>query len=320
MTFQWPLALVALVAVPVVAALYVRRDRGRLSFARRFGNPALLPNLVVGPPRWRRHLPFAVLLAALAAMVVGVARPHATVSVPREEATVLLAIDVSRSMTATDVKPSRLGAARYAAEAFLRKVPKKFRVGVVAFGTRAFVALPPTEDRALAVRALRSLRPSEGTALGDAVSLAVRLAKRERLSDGTLPPTAVLLLSDGAQQGGHVKPASAAQQARAARIPVSTISLGTASGTVTVTLTGGYNAIVRVPPNPQALQALAQATGGQSFTVRNDARLREVYERLGSRLGKRNENRELTDVFAGGSALLLLAGGALSVGWFRRVP
>ncbi len=319
MTFAWPLALVGLAVVPVLAALHVRRDHGRLSFARRFGNPALLPNLVDGSPRWRRHLPIAVLLAALAAMVVGVARPHATVSVRSEEATVLLAMDVSRSMTATDVKPSRLGAARYAAEAFLRKVPKKFRVGVVAFGTRAFVAVPPTEDRSLAVRALRSLRPSEGTALGDAVSLAVRLAKRERTSAGVLPPTAVLLLSDGAQQGGHVQPDVAARQARAAHIPVSTISLGTASGTVTVTMTGGYKAIVRVPPNPQALQALARATGGQSFTVRNDARLREVYEGLGSRLGHRNENRELTDFFAGGSALLLLTGGALSVGWFRRV-
>ena len=320
MSFQWPLALVGLIAVPLLLALYVSRDRDRVVFARRFGNPALLPNLVDRTPSWRRHLPFAVLLAALGAMVVGVARPHATISVRREEATVLLDVDVSRSMTATDVKPSRLGAARFAAEAFLRRIPKKFRLGVVSIGTRATVAVPPTADRQLATRALRSLRPSEGTAIGDGLALSVRLAKRERASDGSIPPTAVLLISDGAQQGGATPLEAAVQQAKAAHIPIYAILVGTESGTVTVTMTGGFNAVVRVPPNPEALSQMAAATGGRFFTVRNDARLREVYERLGSHLGNRNESRELTDVFAGGSALLLLAGGALSMLWFRRVP
>ena len=129
-------------------------------------------------------------------MVVGVARPHATVSVPREEATVLLAMDTSRSMKATDVNPTRLGSATAAAKAFLQKVPQTFRVGVVSFASRAVVAVPPTDDRSLVEAALSSLRAGEGTALGDAVSLSVRLGQRERASDGTVPPTAVLLISD----------------------------------------------------------------------------------------------------------------------------
>ena len=149
MTFQSPLALLGLLVVPLLVAAYVRHERGRGSYVARFANLALLPNLVDRAPGWRRHLPVAILLVALAALVVGVARPHATVSVPREEATVVLVIDVSRSMAAKDVEPSRLGAARAAANAFLRKVPEKFRVGVVSFASRAVVAVPPTADRSL---------------------------------------------------------------------------------------------------------------------------------------------------------------------------
>ena len=131
MSFQWPLALVGLLVVPALVALYVARERRRSDFAARFTTPALLPNLVDSAPSWRRHLPLALLLLALTAMVVGVARPHAMMSVQREEATVILAIDTSLSMGAQDVKPSRLIAARTAAAAFVAKMPKKFRVGLV---------------------------------------------------------------------------------------------------------------------------------------------------------------------------------------------
>jgi Ca-activated chloride channel family protein len=280
----------------------------------------LLPNLVDHAPGWRRHLPLTILLVALAAMVVGVARPRATISVRREEATVILAIDVSRSMAATDVKPSRLGAARSSANAFLRNVPKKFRVGVISFGSRAVVAVPPTDDRSLVQTALASLQPGEGTALGDAIALAAQLGQRERRSDGTRPPTAVLLISDGTNMGGRTTPQASAQRARSLHIPVYTVMLGTPNGVVEQTLTGGFRQIVRVPTSPTTLRQVAQTTGGQFFTARNDARLKDVYKRLGSRIGHRSETREISDVFAGGSAALLLAGGALSMLWFRRVP
>jgi Ca-activated chloride channel family protein len=319
-TFEWPVALVGLVAVPALMALYVLRERRRTEFAARFTTPALLPNLVDSAPSWRRHLPLAVLLVALTAMVVGVARPHATVSVPREEATVILALDTSLSMRAKDVRPTRLAAARGAARAFLDKIPKKFRVGVVGFSGRAAIALPPTDDRLLARQALNSLRPGEGTALGDAVSLGVQLGRRQRAKDGTVPPTAILVISDGANTSGRTSPDAAAQQARSLHIPVYAVVVGTDNGVVTVSLTGGYRAQIRVPPSPETLRRLARATGGRFFTASNDAGLRQVYEKLGSRLGHRRQSREITDFFAGGSAALLLVGGVMSALWFRRVP
>jgi Ca-activated chloride channel family protein len=319
-SFALPLALLGLLALPVLVALYVLRERRRERFAARWGTPALLPNLVTHSPGLRRHLPVAVLLVALASLVVGVARPHAVVSVPREEATVLLAIDISRSMSATDVLPSRLGAAQIAANDFVDKVPKKFRIGVISFATRAQVAVAPTDDRDLVHAAIASLRPGEGTAIGDAVLLAARLGQRQRGSDGSLPPTSVLLISDGARDGGRTAPRAAAQRARALRTPVYTILLGTPNGVVQNQLPGGFTETIRVPPSPSTLQLIARTSGGQFFTARSDKRLREVYDQLRSRIGHKRVTREITDFFAGGGALLLLGGGTLSAFWFRRVP
>ncbi len=319
MSFASPYVLIALVAVPALIGLLVLRERRRRAFASRFGNPALLPNLVAEAPGRRRYLPLAILIVALTAMIVGVARPHATISVQREEATVILAIDVSRSMGATDVRPTRLGAAQQTADAFLAKVPKKFRVAVVSFASRAVVALPPTADRTLVQQALTTLRPGEGTALGDAIVLALRLGQHQRASDGTVPPTAVLMISDGAVDGGRTTPLAAATMAKTQRVPVYTVVLGTPAGTVQRTLPGGFTEITKVPPSPDTLRQVAQTTGGQFFTAGSDTRLRDVYERLGSRLGHRKESRELTDAFTGGSALLVFAGGGLSLLWFRRI-
>ena len=320
MSFQWPLALVGLLVVPAIVALYVAREKRRNDFAARFTTPALLPNLVSASPSWRRHLPVAILVVALTAMVVGVARPHATVSVKREQATVIFAIDTSLSMGADDVKPTRLEAARSAARTLLQQIPKKYRVAVIGFAGRAYVAVPPTDDRALVLAALRSLHTAEGTSLGDAVALGTQLARRQRAADGTIPPSAILVISDGAQKTGRTTPQAAADRALSLHIPVYSLVLGTPDGVITVPLAGGFKAQLRVPASPDTLKALAQVTGGRFFTVASDPRLREVYERLGSRLGSRRESREVTDVFAGGSAALLLVGGALSALWFRRVP
>jgi Ca-activated chloride channel family protein len=318
MSFQWPLALLLLALVPAAAVGWAVWQRRRERYASRFANPLLLANVVDRAPGRLRYLPLAILVVALAAMIVGVARPHAIVSVPREEATVVLALDTSRSMTANDVRPTRLGAARTAAQAFVDKVPSKFRIGVVAFGSRAVVALPPTQDRLLAHQALHALRPGEGTALGDAVGLGVQLGQKQRRADGSLPPTAVLVISDGANQGGRTTPANAIKKARSLQVPVYAVLVGTPDGVVTHTLPGGFQEQIRVPPDAKTLQQIAGETGGRFFTARDDAGLREIYERLGSRLGKKRESREVTDVFAAGSAGLLLAGSALSLLWFRR--
>ncbi len=319
MSFGWPLALAALAVVPALVALYVWHDRRRRLAAARFGNPALLPNVVDRAPGRLRFVPLVLLFLALTAMLVGVARPHATVSVQREEATVVLALDVSRSMKATDVPPTRLEAARAAAKVFLGEVPEKFRVGIVSFATRAVVALPPTDDRDLAGQALDTLNPGEGTAIGDAVALSLQMGRRERARDGTNPPTSVLLISDGARDGGILAPQAAAERARKQRVPVYTVLVGTPNGVVEETLPGGFRRQIRVPPSAETLAMIAQVSGGEFFAAVTNEDLTKVYEDLGSRLGERRESREITDYFAAGGAMLLLMGGALSALFFRRV-
>ncbi len=320
MSFGWPLALVGLVLVPLLAVLYVWHDRRRDRVAARFGNPALMPNVVDRQPGKLRFVPLVVLLVALAAMVVGVARPHATLDVAREEATVVLALDVSRSMKADDVEPTRLDAARNAAKQFMDDVPDKFRIGIVSFATRAVVALPPTQDRELAARSLDTLKSGEGTAIGDAVALALQIGRRQREDDGSIPPTSVLVISDGARDGGILDPDEAAGRARKLGVPVYTVLVGTPDGVVEETLPGGLRRIIQVPTNPAILSRVAEISGGKFFTAVDEEGLNGVYEELGSRLGKKREDREITDFFAAGSAMLLLTGGALSAVFFRRVP
>jgi Ca-activated chloride channel family protein len=317
-SFGHPLALLALVAVPLIVMFWRLGDLRRADDATRFTTPALLPNLIAERPGARRYFPLALLLAALVALIVGTARPHATVSVPRKEATIVLAVDVSRSMTARDVRPTRLDAARSSATAFLAEIPKEYSVGVVGIGTRAFVALPPTTDRALARDALSALRPSEGTALGDGALLSVKLGRQRRASDGTMPPTAVLLISDGARDGGQTATLTAARQARAAHIPISTVLIGTANGIVTQQLVGGYSEQIRVPPSVATLQQIARVSGGQFFRAGTSVALKQVYKKLATRVGHKRQQREITDLFAGGAILLLLTGGGLSAFWFRR--
>jgi Ca-activated chloride channel family protein len=319
-TFEWPLVLLALLVIPLVVVLYVLWERRRAAFAAGFANPTLLPNVIDRAPGRLRHVPLILLLLGLTAVVVGAARPHATVDVKREEATVVLAVDVSRSMKAKDVEPTRLDAARIAAKEFLRDVPEKFRVGVVSFATRAVVGVTPTEDRALVEDALDNLSPGEGTAIGDAVVLAAQLGRRQKAEDGSAPPRSVLLISDGARDGGALAPQIAARRAKRLGVPVYTVLVGTPNGIVEETLTGGFRQQIRVPPNPDTLREIARLSGGEFFTATDAEGLKRVHEDLGSRLGKREESREVGDYFAGGAAAFLLAGGALSALWFRRVP
>jgi Ca-activated chloride channel homolog len=318
MSFEWPLALVALAVLPVLVAVYIDRDRRRVASQASFGNPDLLPNVVDRSPGRLRYLPPVTLLVALVFLIVGVARPHATVKVPREEATIILAIDVSRSMKANDVQPTRLDAARVAAKTFLDQVPDKFQVGVVTFATRAAVGVAPTADRDLVNASLDTLKPGEGTAIGDAVALSLRVGQpRDKTVEA--PPRAVVLISDGAQDGGRIKPTDAAQQARRQGVPVYTVLVGTPEGIVQENLPGGLRRIIHVPPSPETLQQVASDTGGQFFQALDTTQLSKVYEDLGSRLGKRNEDREITDVFAALAAGLLLVSGLTSAFLLRGV-
>lgn len=321
MTFDTPLALLALLAVPLAAAAYLLYDRRRKVQAARFAAPALYPNVVARAPGKLRHVPVVVLLLALTALLTGFARPHATISVPREEATVVLALDISRSMTATDVSPTRLAAAQAAARDFLQDVPEAYRIGVVRFATRAQVAAPPTEDRDYVAAALRQVRPGEGTALGEAIELSLTAIRRtSSTEDGERIPASILLISDGAQTVGRAPAAQAAGRARSVGVPIFTVALGTPDGVVERRLPGGFTERVRVPPDPGALRRIAAASGGEFFAVPDADGLRRVYEELGSRLGERDKRAEVTVAFAGAGMALLLAAGALSTLLLRRLP
>ncbi len=322
MSFAWPAALFGLVLVPALGIVVWAADRLRRRDAARFGTPALVAGSVPRRPGRRRYAPIAVALAALAVLLVGLARPHADLSVPRRDATVMLALDTSRSMAATDVSPTRFDAALRAAGAFLDTVPSSYSVGIVSFSTSAQVVLRPTTDREQARTALRELRLGSGTAIGEAIARAVA-AVRPAAAAGSAPrasavPATVLLLSDGAQTSEGVTPAAAATQARRQGIAVNTVALGTRDAVVRVPLPGGLEQQVSVPPDARTLRAVAQRTGGRFYETADAARLQEVYADLGSRLGHRRERTEITAAFAGGAAVLLLLASGLSMLWSRR--
>jgi Ca-activated chloride channel family protein len=322
MSFGSPWLLVALLAVPATAAAYLLHERRRLERAAVWGSPALLPNLVPRDPGVRRHVPFALLLLAVALLLVALARPRATFSATRQEAAVVLAIDTSRSMQAKDVKPTRIAAARVAAEAFLKELPSKVKVGVVGFSEQPAVLVPATSRRDLVTAAFARLRGGEGTDIASAITRSVAVARAAfpgKAEQGQRPPAAVLLLSDGAQTQGQTTPAAAARAARAKGVPVYTVSLGTPMGVVERKLQGGFIERVRVPPDPEALQGVAQASGGRFFQARDAQTLKRVYQDLGTRLGHRRETREMSVAAAGIGGLLALAAAGLSALWFRRL-
>jgi len=319
-SFAAPAALVALMLLPLAAGFYLLLERRRRRDSERFANPALVPNLVHKRPGWRRHAPVALMLAALAALMLGLARPHAAVSVPREEATIVLAIDTSRSMVATDVKPTRLAAAQKAIRTFAKKVPKQYRLGMVSFGDVAYVVAPATTNREVLEAALSALRPGEGTALGDGIARSIQLARGARAKDGERPPAAILVLSDGAQTQGVLQPLQAARRAQRLRIPVYTVALGTDQGVVEVPYPGDVVQRVTVPPDPATLRQIAAQTRGRFYAAPDGASLDAVYEELGSRIGRTTEERELTAAFAGAGAALLLTALGFSAVVFGRIP
>ena len=323
MSFATPVWLLALLLVPAAVAGHIWLERRRAARASPWTSPALVPNLVTATPGWRRHVPVGLILAAVAFLVLGAARPRATFAAKREEATVVLTIDVSGSMLAKDVKPTRLGAAEAAGVAFVEKLPKKFRVAVVSFGTRPAVVATPSAGHARAIEALRTLRTGEGTALGEAIQRSVQVARVSTggsARPGSRPPSAVLLISDGAQTQGRVQPVAAAREARQQGVPIYTVALGTADGILERPVPGGYTERIAVPPDPQTLEQVAEASGGRFFRVANAARLQSVYKDLGSRFGTTQKTHELAVAAVGAGGLLALAGGALSLLWFRRLP
>jgi Ca-activated chloride channel homolog len=307
-SFQAPAFLLALALVPLAAIAYGAAQRRRRAAADAFAGPAVRASALPRTPGWRRHAPVALYGAALAALAVALARPEATVAVPTEQASVVLAIDRSGSMRATDVAPSRLAAVKSAAARFLDSVPRKVKVGAVTYNGKADVLAAPETDRAPVRTAIEAIEAKGGTASGDGLQAALDLIRRD---GDEQPPAAVVLISDGKSTKGS----DPVEVAREGGVPVYTVALGTPDGTVV----DGEGVTHQATPDPETMQAVAEASGGQSFAVEDADRLSAVYERLGSQVATEREPREITAAFAGG-ALLFVAGGALlSLHWFRRL-
>jgi Ca-activated chloride channel family protein len=333
-TFGHPYLLLTLLVLPLAVGLYLLAQRRAMRYAVRYTNLDVLAS-VAARPQWRRWLPPALFLLALAALCVGFARPHVTSLVPRNKATVILVIDVSRSMQATDVKPTRLGAAQEGVRTFLKTAPKGLRVALIAFAGEAQVAAPPTYNHELVRQAVDDLGLYSGyggTAIGDALAAAVLLAKQAVSNDRSLAavgaapapakgaPVSILFLSDGFQTRGDLLPLQGAARAKRAGIPVYTIALGTPNGTLSGFGNVGYGGRVPVPPDPVTLRAIAQTTGGEFFAARSADALHSAYARLGARLTRVPHRHEVTYQFVAIAAGLLLGAGLLSAVWSPRLP
>jgi Ca-activated chloride channel homolog len=320
MSFAAPLFLLGLVLVPLGVWGYAAHVRRRRGAAAAFANPELLPAVVPQRPGWRRHAPVAVYGLAATALLVALARPQTTVAVPVEQATVVLATDISGSMLSRDVAPDRLTAARSSADQMVERLPDQVRAGLVAFNHKARIVQSPTTDHAVVRQRIQGLRSSGGTATGDGITSALTAIRAGTQPGGRRPPAAILLLSDGASTRGR-DVLEAARDARRQRVPVYTVALGTAQGTITVPRPGGQGGTEtrRVPPDVEAMRQVAQITGGRAFTTASAEELDAIYEQLGSQVSQRDEEREITAGFAGGAILLLIVGGALSLRWFGRL-
>ena len=318
MTFLAEERLWLVLAVPVLAAVYVLVQRRRRQQAVRFSNLALLRSVV--PPRaaWRRHGPAVAAALALTGLVVGFARPAANVQVPKEAATIMLVIDTSASMEATDVEPSRLDAAVAAASEFVEQLPGQLEVGLVSFDRQARVESPPTTDHAAVLEAIEDLRLGPGTAAGDALAVAVDALRAAADASGASPTeedggAAVVLLSDGVTTVGRPV-AEAAQLAADAGIPVSTIAFGTDEGAVEV---GGR--VIAVPADPDTMAQVAEITSGTFFEAFSEEDLREVYEDIGTRVGFETEQREVSGRYLAGAIVVLVAALGLGLLWNGRL-
>ena len=315
MSFFAPDRLWLLLAVAALAGVYLLAFRRRRRYAVRFTNVDLLDKVAPRGPGWRRQVPAVAFLAMLGLLVTGFARPGANAKVPRERATVLVALDVSNSMAATDVQPSRLEAAKQAALAFVGRLPARFNVGVVAFDGAASVVVPPTTDHRAVEGGIRGLATGPATAIGEAVLSSLQAIADFDDQAGTNPPPArVVLLSDGANTAGR-SPEEAAQAAAAARVPVSTIAYGTAEGMVEV-----QGQLVPVPVDGPALERLARDTGGTFYQAASGKGLQKVYQDIGSSVGFRTVRRDVSAWFVGFGLLAALGTAAASLAWFSRLP
>jgi Ca-activated chloride channel homolog len=315
-SFASPTWLLALALVPLVLLAYLASRRNAKRYAVRFTAVPALKVAAGAVPAWRRHLPAALALAALAALVFAMAKPQTTVAVPIERASIMLVTDHSRSMLATDVQPDRLAAAQRAARTFLDQLPEPVRVGAVAFSDSPDAVQAPSNDHDGARRIVDGQVADGATATGDALQVAIDALRRDR-QNGKRPPSAIVLLSDGKTTVGP-DPVAIARTAGQLKIRIYTVALGTRDATVPNP--NPFGTPLSVAPDPDTLRKISEVSGGRAFTAEDDDELSSIYKTLGSQLGTRQEKKEITASFAIGGFVLLLGAAAASVRWAGRLP
>ena len=317
MTFQSPQWLLALPVVLALVAFYVLLQVRRKAYAARFTNVALLGSLVPKRPGWRRHLAFGIVALGMAALVISLAVPSSEVRVPRERATVIMAVDVSLSMKATDIDPTRFQAMQTAAKQFVDVLPARINLGLVSFAGTATNLVPPTTDRAQVANAIDHLDLAESTAIGEAIFTSLTAIENFQSTIDTatedLPPARIVLLSDGYNTVGRAD-TQAIDAARAAGVPVSTIAFGTDYGTLDL-----EGETVPVPVDRTTLRAIADDTGGSYSEAASASELEQVYADLGSQIGYTTEPKDVSYWFVRGGVLLALIGACLSLLWTNRL-
>ena len=315
MSFFAPDRLWLLAAVAALAGVYVLALRRRRRYGVRFSNLGLLDKVAPRGPGWRRHLPALAFVAMLSVLVLAFARPSANAKVPRERATVMIALDVSNSMAATDVEPNRLEAAKQGGLAFVDRLPARFNVGLVAFDGSASVIVAPTTDHQAVKTGIRGLQTGPATAIGEAVFSCIEAIASFDDQAGTNPPPArIVLLSDGANTAGR-SPEQAAEAALQANIAVSTIAYGTPEGTVEVN-----GQLIPVPVDGPALERLAKTTKGAYYEAASGEELQKVYQDIGSSVGFRTIRREVSVWFIGFGLLAAFGTAIASLTWSSRLP
>jgi Ca-activated chloride channel family protein len=317
MTFQAPLWLLALLGVAALVGYYVLVQRRRKAYAARFTNVALLGSIMPKRPGWRRHLAFGVLALGLAALVLSLAVPSTVVRVPREKATVVMAVDVSLSMQATDIEPDRFRAMQAAAKEFVDVLPERINLGLVSFAGTATTVVPPTTDRLQVSNAIDNLELAESTAIGEAIFTSLTAVENFQSTVETRgeepPPARIVLLSDGTNTVGREN-TQAIDAARAAGVPVSTIAFGTDYGTLDL-----EGEIVPVPVDRAALEKIADETGGSYSEAVSAAELEQVYADLGSQIGYTDEPKDISPWFVRAGVVVALLGVVLSLLWTNRL-
>ncbi len=318
-SFLAPGRLWLLVVVAVLAVAYVVLQLRKPAYAVRFTELDLLASVAPRFPGWRRHVPAGLLLLSLLLLTVAFARPQAPVDVPREQATIVVAIDTSLSMEATDVDPDRITAARISASRFIDALPDRFNVGLVSFSGQATVVVPPTQEHASVTAAVQSIELGPSTAIAEAVfasldAIRTTTADQGEGEEGTVPPARIVLLSDGTNTVGRPLGAAAAAAVDAG-VPVSTIAYGTPEGVVEV-----QGQLIPVPVDAESLQQFAEQTGGSAFAAESGEELSEVYDDIGSQVGTSSELREVTDTVTGLGLLAAVAAAVGSLVWSARLP